>query len=96
MINTNKTLKERCIDGIKPNLKNIKKHVENSHATLTALLPELGYNKISEIAKELETSDLTVKEYLIQNNYITEERFNELTSPEAVLALGHTDLNNPQ
>ncbi|OGI01602.1 MAG: aspartate ammonia-lyase [Candidatus Melainabacteria bacterium GWF2_37_15] len=96
LINTNKTLKERCIDGIKPNTKNIKKHVENSLATLTALVPELGYNKISQIAKELTTSELTVKEYLIKNNYITEEKFNELTSPEAVLALGHTDINNPQ
>ncbi len=88
LINTNKTLREKCIDGIKANRENIKKLVENSHATLTALLPELGYNKISKIAKELKATDLSVKEYLIQNNYLTEERFNELTSPEAVLALG--------
>lgn len=88
LINTNKTFKEHCIDGIKANEENIKKQVENSHATLTALLPELGYNKISEISQELEDSTLSVKEFLITNDYISEERFNELTSPEAVLALG--------
>lgn len=88
LINTNKTLKEHCVDGIKPNADNIKRHVENSFAILTALLPELGYNKISQIAKDLERTDLTVKDFLINNNHITEERFNELTSPEAVLALG--------
>ncbi|HSA05588.1 MAG TPA: aspartate ammonia-lyase [Candidatus Gastranaerophilales bacterium] len=89
LINTNKTLREYCIDGIKPNKKALKQQVESSYATLTALLPELGYNKISKIIKEIEHSDLNIKNYLIKNGYITEDRFNELTSPEAVLALGY-------
>lgn len=89
LVSTNKTLREKCIDGIKPNIKNLKQQVEKSLATLTALLPELGYNKVSQIAKELEKSDLTLKEHLIKNNYMDEEKFNELTSSEAVLSLGH-------
>lgn len=89
LINANKILKEKCIDGIEANRQEIKKHVENSRATLTALVQELGYNKVSEIAKELDLTNLSVKEFLIQKNYITEEKFNELTSPEAVLSLGH-------
>ncbi len=91
LINTNKTLRENCINGIKANKKNIKKMVESSHATLTALLPELGYNKITEITK---ANPENIKEYLIQNNFLTQERFNELTSPEAVLALGQGKLRD--
>jgi len=89
LINANKILREKCIDGIEANREEIKKQVENSHATLTALVSELGYNKVSEIAKELEMTNLSVKEFLIQKKYLTEERFNELTSPEAILSLGH-------
>ena len=88
LINTDKTLRERCIKGITANKENIKRHVESSLATLTVLLPELGYNKISEIIKELEKTDDSLKEYLIKNNYLSEERFTELTSPEAALSLG--------
>lgn len=94
LINTNKTLKTNCIEGIKANKKNIQKHVETSHATLTVLVPEFGYNKVSQIAKELESTNLSVREYLINSGHISEERFNELTSPEAVLALGHNRLKN--
>lgn len=89
LINADKILRERCIVGIEADREQIKKQVENSLAVLTAFVSELGYNKVSEIAKELDKTDLSVKEFLIQKNYLTEERFNELTSPEAVLALGH-------
>jgi len=88
LINANKSLRERCINGIEANREELKRKVESSFASLTALLPELGYNKISELAKELINTDLSVKEYLIQHKYITEERYNELTSAEAVLSLG--------
>lgn len=88
LINANKIFRERCIDGIEANRENLRRKVETGHASLTALLPELGYNKITEIAGKLENTELSVKEFLIQNNYLTEERFEELTSPEAVLSLG--------
>lgn len=89
LVNANKIFKEKCIDAIEANREEIKRQVKNSLATLTALVPEFGYNKVSEIAKELENTDLSVKKFLIQKKYLTEERFNQLTSPEAVLSLGH-------
>lgn len=89
LINANKMLKEKCIDGIKPNIENIQKNVENSHATLTALLPKIGYKKASEISKELDKSNLSVKEYVIQNNILSKEDYDYLTSSEAILSLGH-------
>jgi aspartate ammonia-lyase len=89
LINANKTFKELCIDNIKPNPENIKKHVEESFATLTALLPEIGYNQASKIAGELYENKMPLKKFLIDKGYISEQKFAELTSPEAVLALGH-------
>lgn len=90
LINANKVFKEKCIDGIKANIPNIQKQVNGSIATITALLPKIGYKKASEIAKAQLNSNLSLKDFIIQNNYLTEEEFNSLTSPEAVLALGYS------
>lgn len=89
LINADKMLVENCITEIKANPENIQKLVNNSTATLTALLPKLGYKKVSEIATELETTDLSVKEYILKNNILAEEEFDYLISSEAVLSLGH-------
>jgi len=89
LVSTNKMFAKNCIDGITPNAQNIQKNVGNSFATLTALLPRLGYKKVTEIVKELENSDLTVREYIIQNNVLPAEDYDFLTSPETILALGH-------
>ncbi|EKE04259.1 MAG: hypothetical protein ACD_20C00091G0005 [uncultured bacterium] len=92
LINANKTFREKCINGIVANRDNIQRQVENSYAALTALVPVLGYKKVSLIAKELETADMSVKEYIVKKGYVSEEEYNNLTSPEAVLALGHARL----
>jgi aspartate ammonia-lyase len=89
LTNANKMLTQNCIKGIEANIENIQKTVKNSFATLTALLPKLGYKKVSEIAKEIEKNNLSIKEYILKNNILTEDDFDSLTSPEAVLALGH-------
>ena len=43
---------EKCLKGIKPNIKNIKQGVENSLMLVTALAPEIGYTKAAELAKQ--------------------------------------------
>jgi aspartate ammonia-lyase len=84
-----KMLVENCITGIQPNLQNIKRTVNNSFATLTALLPRLGYKKVSEIAIALEKGNLSIKDYVVGNNILSEEDFNYLTSSDSVLSLGY-------
>jgi fumarate hydratase class II len=59
-----------------------------STAVLTALVSKLGYKKTSEIAKTLSSNVCSVKDYVIKEGLITEEEYNRLTSPEAVLSLG--------
>ena len=88
LVNANKIFESNCIKGISANIKNIEKHLASSEATLTALVSKIGYKKASEIAKALETTDSTIKEYVIANNILSEEEFNDLISPEAVLSLG--------
>ena len=92
LTNVNKTLRENCINGIVANKNNIQNHIDHSYVTLTALIPQIGYKKASQIAKELEKTNMTVKEFVIKYNHVTEEDYNNLTSSEAVLSLGHSKL----
>jgi len=87
LINTNRIFAKKCIDGIKANKEKLKEDLESSTATLTALLPKIGYEKLSEISEKIIGSKISVKEYVLTNNLLTEEEFKELTSAEAVLSL---------
>jgi len=52
------------------------------------MLPKIGYDRASEVARAAEASGQTIKETLIELKICTEEEFEELVSPEAVMALG--------
>lgn len=87
LINTNKIFAQKCIDGIKANEEKLKANLYSSTATLTALLPKLGYEKLSKISEELKGSKISVKEYILENNLMTEEEFEYLISAECVLSI---------
>lgn len=87
LINTNRIFAQKCIDGIKANEEKLKSDLYSSTATLTALLPKLGYDKLSAIYEELKESTIGVKEYVLANNLMDEEEFEYLISAEHVLAL---------
>lgn len=85
--NTNKIFVNKCINGIKANEEKLKEKLHSSTAVLTALLPELGYDKLSEISEKMKETNLSVKEYVLNNNLLTEEQFEQLISAEYILAL---------
>lgn len=87
LIKTNTIFAKKCIDGIKANEEKLKNRLQSSTAILTALLPKLGYEKLSEISKEIKSKNITVKEYVIDNNLMTEEEFEYYISAEFVIAL---------
>ena len=53
---------DNCVIGIEPNLKNIKKHYDNSLMLVTALNPVIGYENAAKIAQYAHKNDLTLKE----------------------------------
>jgi aspartate ammonia-lyase len=77
-----------CIDGLEVDEARCRKHVENSTATATALLPVLGYERAGEAAKLAVENDRTIRETVIAQGWLTGEAFDELISPEAVCRLG--------
>jgi fumarate hydratase class II len=53
---------DHCAVGIVPNLKNIKKHYDNSLMLITALTPKIGYENAAKIAQYALQNDCTLKE----------------------------------
>lgn len=89
LTNANKLLANKCVKGIKANKEQLKAHIHSSTATLTALLPKFGYEKLSHFSEEISAQKIGVKEYFIQNNLLSEEEFEDLISAEHVLSLGN-------
>ena len=79
------SFKEKAVDGITPNLKKIKEHVENSLMLVTALNRHIGYDKAAEIALKAWREDKTLKQAAIELGYLTEEQFNEWVRPEKMI-----------
>ena len=66
-----------------------KKSVENSTATVTALIPKIGYKRASELIQKAKNESLSIKEVAVKNGFVTDEDFEKLISPEAVCRLGN-------
>jgi len=70
-----KSFNDNCVVGIKPNLKNIQKHYDNSLMLVTKLNPIIGYNNAAKIAQYAHKNDLTLKEAALALELIDEEEF---------------------
>ena len=73
---------EKCIDGIKPNKKQIKKFVGNSLMLVTALNSKIGYHKAAEIANKAHKEDTTLREAAIDLKYLSGKEFDEIVDPK--------------
>jgi aspartate ammonia-lyase len=81
-------LREHCVEGITPNTARCARTVDGATATVTALLPAVGYERALDIACRAREEGRTVRAVAVDDGYVTAERFGELTSPEAVTRLG--------
>jgi aspartate ammonia-lyase len=80
--------KEKCIDGITPNLPYIERNLEKNPSLATILNPILGYDKASELAKEAVTSNKSIKVLLLEKGLFTESQIREIFSHTALLPRG--------
>ncbi len=83
-----KIFNEKCVQGITANKEKCREHVLNSTALVTALIPELGYEKCSELVKTSNHSGRNIKQIVLDKNLLDENHFEELISPEAINKLG--------
>ncbi len=77
-------LTTRCIEGITANADRCRAMVENSIGIVTAVVPVLGYDRASEVAKEALASGRSVREIILEKGYLPPETLDELLSVEAM------------
>jgi aspartate ammonia-lyase len=77
-----------CIHDLKANEEQCRKNTMNSTALITALIPEIGYEKASEIVKKAYESRFSVWDTILNSGVMNEQKLKELISPESVCRLG--------
>jgi aspartate ammonia-lyase len=91
LTNAAKMFRENCLEGLEANVERCRKFIEGSTALATALVPEIGYSKASALAKRAKAEGKSLRQVVLEQGAMTEDRFNELTTPEALMRLGSDD-----
>jgi aspartate ammonia-lyase len=82
-------LRERCVAGITANPERMRKFVEHSIGIVTALVPVLGYETATEIAKEALESGRGVYDLVCDRGLMTREELDRALNPEAMTGPHH-------
>jgi fumarate hydratase class II len=76
---------KRCLEGLEPDAKRIEEMLERSLMLVTALAPEIGYDKAAEIAKHAHKHGTTLKQAGLDLGYVDEETFARVVKPETMV-----------
>ncbi len=77
-----RSFNDRCAQGIEPNEKRIREHLDNSLMLVTALNPHIGYEKSAQISLKAYREDLTLREAALKLGFLTGQQFDEWVRPE--------------
>jgi aspartate ammonia-lyase len=78
-------LRERCVEGITANADRLRYFVEHSIGIVTALVPVLGYETSTEIAKTALQTGRGVYDLVLERGLMTREELDQLLNPEAMV-----------
>jgi aspartate ammonia-lyase len=84
LTNAVETLRVRCIEGIEVDRERCESLVRGSIGLVTALVPALGYEASSRIAKRALAENRSVAEIVLDEGLLTEVQLNELLQLEAM------------
>jgi len=71
-----------CVEGLRPDMAQIERHLANSLMLVTALAPSIGYDKSAEVAKKAHKDGSTLREAALALGYISAEEFDATVRPE--------------
>jgi len=89
--NVARTLRDRCIVGIKANKERCAKMVEENVGVVTALVPYIGYQHSCDIAKEARATGKSVRALVVEKGFMTEKELNHVFAPSRVTRPGKPD-----
>ncbi|EMA44760.1 class II fumarate hydratase [Halococcus saccharolyticus] len=88
LANASETFAEKFVDKLEANRERCEEQVERSMALATALNAHLGYDKASEVAKEALKEDKTVREVVVEKEYLDAEEADDVLDARAMTERG--------
>lgn len=88
LVNSCDIFRRNCVSGIQVNADACRAHVDSSTAVATALIPLLGYSRVSELVSRARATGRQIKEIAIVEGFVTAQEYDMLLTPEAVKRLG--------
>jgi len=79
-------LRERCVKGITANPERMRAFVEHSIGIVTALVPVLGYDQATQIAKTALETGRGVTELVLEQHLLTRQQIDDILDPERMTA----------
>jgi len=74
-----------CAVGITANKEKMHHNLYNSLMLVTALNPYIGYENAAKTAKKAYKENISLKEACVSLGFLTEEKFDEVFKPEAMI-----------
>jgi aspartate ammonia-lyase len=78
-------LRARCVDGITANADRMRWFLEHSIGVVTALVPAIGYERATEVAKVALETGRGVYDLVLERELLTREELDRLLNPEAMI-----------
>lgn len=88
LTNACRIFRRHCVESMTADEEKCRQQVENSTASVTALVGLIGYQKATNLAQALRTDGRGLRQLAIEGGLVTAEEFDELISPESVTRLG--------
>ncbi len=79
---------DNCVVGIRANEARIRELMERSLMLVTALAPNIGYERAAAIAKAAHANGTTLREEAIRLGYVSAAEFDRLVRPEKMTRPG--------
>ena len=76
---------KKLINDLEANTEKLDENIQKNSILVTALVPVIGYDKSTEVAKEAMSQNKTIKEVLLEKNLISSEEIDELLNIEKLI-----------
>jgi aspartate ammonia-lyase len=83
-----RVLRQRCVEGITANVGRMRYFVEHSIGIVTALVPVIGYEQATLVAKDALESGQSVFDVVMARGLMTREELERALDPDSMLGAG--------
>ena len=76
---------KKLIKDLEPNTEKLEENIQRNSILVTALVPEIGYDKAAEIAKEAISKSKTIKDVILEKQLLSEKQIDEILDIEKLI-----------